>query len=74
MSIALLMIVFGMIPIFRFVYLYAIGEGDGHVQSLVLGGALLVCGYISLLVGLLSDVVATNRRLGEEIVAILRRS
>lgn len=73
-SIGLLMIVFGMIPIFRFVYLYAIGEGDGHVQSLVLGGALLVCGYISFLVGLLSDVVATNRRLGEEIVAILRRS
>ncbi|NNF91019.1 MAG: glycosyltransferase family 2 protein, partial [Boseongicola sp.] len=44
----------------------------GHVQSLIIGGALIVCGYITCLVALLGDVVATNRRLEEEIIAILR--
>lgn len=63
----------GLIPIVRFIILYAMGDGVGHIQSLVLGGALLVCGYISFLVALLSDVVATNRRLEEEIITILRR-
>ncbi len=73
MNIGFIMAGIGLIPIIRFLILYAMGEGDGHVQSLVIGGALLVCGYISFLVALLGDVVATNRRLEEEIIAILRR-
>jgi glycosyltransferase involved in cell wall biosynthesis len=73
MNIGFVMIALGLVPVVRFLILYALGQGDGHVQSLVLGGALLVCGYISFLVGLLSDVVATNRRLEEEIIIILRR-
>lgn len=62
----------GLIPILRFLYFYFTDGGQGHVQSLVIGGALLVCGYITCLVALLGDVVATNRRLEEEIIAILR--
>ena len=73
MNIGFVMIALGLVPVVRFLILYALGQGDGQVQSLVLGGALLVCGYISFLVGLLSDVVATNRRLEEEIIIILRR-
>ena len=63
----------GAIPIVRFLILYLLGDSQGHIQSLVIGGALLVCGFMACLVGLLSDVVATNRRLEEEIIAILRR-
>lgn len=66
-------LVIGLLPILRFVYFYFTDGGQGHVQSLVIGGALLVCGYITCLVALLSDVVATNRRLEEEIITILRR-
>ena len=73
MVLGFVMFAIGLLPIIRFLILYAMGEGDGHVQSLVIGGALMVCGYISCLVALLSDVVATNRRLEEEIIAILRR-
>lgn len=72
MNIGFVMFGIGLIPIVRFVILYAMGEGDGHVQSLVIGGALLVCGYMSFLMALLGDVVATNRRLEEEIISILR--
>lgn len=73
MLIGFTMFAVGLIPIVRFLILYAMGDGGGHVQSLVIGGALLVCGYMSCLVALLSDVVATNRRLEEEIIVILRR-
>lgn len=73
MLLGLAMFVLGLLPILRFLVLYAMGDGQGHIQSLVIGGALMICGYISCLVALLSDVVATNRRLEEEIIAILRR-
>ena len=32
----------GLAPLVRFLWFYARGDGDGHVQSLVIGGALLV--------------------------------
>ena len=73
MLLGLGMILIGLIPMVRFVYFYFTDGGAGHVQSLVIGGALLVCGYITCLVALLSDVVATNRRLEEEVITILRR-
>ncbi len=72
-NIGFVMMALGMIPIVRFLILWLMGDGGGHIQSLILGGALLVCGYFTFLVALLSDVVATNRRLEEEIVTILRR-
>ena len=71
--VAFAMFAVGLIPIVRFLIFYAMGDGGGHVQSLVIGGSLLICGYMSCLVALLSDVVATNRRLEEEIIVILRR-
>jgi hypothetical protein len=63
----------GLVPILRFLWFVAIGEGDGHVQSLVLGGVLLLAGYLTVVVALLSDIVGTNRRLTEEALIRLRR-
>ncbi|EPX78818.1 glycosyltransferase family 2 protein [Salipiger mucosus] len=73
MTVGLVMSAFGMLPILRFLYFYAIGDGDGHVQSLVLGGVLLLAGYFTLAIALLSDTIATNRRLTEEALIRLRR-
>ena len=61
-------------PIDRFVYFYAQGDCDGHVQSLVLGGALFLAGFIALLVGLLADLMAFNRRLLEMLLERARRA
>src|SRR5262249_13938007 len=55
----------GVLPVLRFLYLYAIGEGSGHLQSLVLGGVLLVIGFITFLIGLVADLIAFNRQLLE---------
>lgn len=63
----------GAIPILRFLYFWAIGQGDGHVQSLVLGGVLVVIGFMILLIGLLSDLINFNRRLLETTLEKVRR-
>jgi hypothetical protein len=55
----------GLVPIIRFLILYLSGQGEGHVQSLVLGGALVVLGVLSGLMGIVADLTAANRKLLE---------
>lgn len=57
---------------FRYLYYFAIGEGRGHVQSLILALAIFVLGTSLLIVGLLSDLIAVNRQLLEGIDYRLR--
>jgi glycosyltransferase involved in cell wall biosynthesis len=63
----------GLVPILRFLYFYAIGQGAGHVQSLVLGGALVVIGFMALLIGLVADLINFNRQLIEITLEKVRR-
>jgi hypothetical protein len=51
----------------RFLWLYLGGEGEGHVQSLILASALLVMGFQTLLVAFLADLLAANRKLMEDV-------
>jgi glycosyltransferase involved in cell wall biosynthesis len=55
----------GMIPVARFLLAYWSGDGDGHLQSLVLGAALLTMGFVVFVSGLLSDLISLNRQLNE---------
>ena len=64
--ISALLTVTGGLPVLRFLYLYSIGEGTGHVQSLILGGVLVVLAAIVLVAGLLADLISHNRRLLEK--------
>ena len=66
MWLSLLLAVIGAIPIIRFVFFYLAGNGNGHLQSLVLGAALLVLAAIALVAGLLADLISQNRRLIEK--------
>lgn len=63
----------GAIPILRFLHFWAIGDGDGHIQSLVLGGSLLVLGVLTGLLGVLADLIGANRKLLEATLAHVRR-
>jgi glycosyltransferase involved in cell wall biosynthesis len=55
----------GLMPITKFVFYYFSGDGEGHIQSLVLGGALLSMGFMVFVTGLLSDLISQNRQLIE---------
>jgi len=57
----------------RFLYFYALGEGDGHVQSVVLASLCITLGMILYMMGLLGDLIATNRRILERIDTRLKR-
>ena len=51
----------------RFLYYYFTGNGNGHIQSLVLASILLGMGFQTILVAFVTDLLASNRTLLEEI-------
>lgn len=63
----------GLVPIVRFLGYYLVGDGYGHVQSLVLGGALVVLGLVTTMLGMLADLIAGNRKLIEATLEHVRR-
>ena len=56
----------------RFIFYYLGGEGEGHIQSLILAGALLVMGFQTVLVAFMADLLAANRKLMEDVRYHLR--
>ena len=62
----------GLAPLVRFLYYYLGGQGSGHVQSLVIGGALLVLGVITIMLGALADLIGRNRQLLEQTLERVR--
>lgn len=66
-SIGLLIFGAGFLIGARFLWKYLDGQGDGHVQSLILASALLIMGFQTLLVAFLADLLAANRKLIEDV-------
>lgn len=50
----------------RFLIYYLQGDGGGHIQSLILAAVLLLLGFQTFLLGVISDLLSVNRRLLEE--------
>jgi glycosyltransferase involved in cell wall biosynthesis len=62
----------GSYPILRFLWFYLSGEGGGHIQSLIIGSALMMMGFLTFSIGLVADLIQFNRQLLEMILARLR--
>jgi glycosyltransferase involved in cell wall biosynthesis len=71
--IAIIPTVVGLIPTIRFLYFFSIGQGNGHIQSLILACTLLIIGFTTFMIGLVADVIATNRKLLEDIQYRVRK-
>ena len=56
----------GLIINLRFLYFYSIGEGNGHIQSLILAAVLIGIAFLLCITGLLSDLISVNRKLLEK--------
>ena len=67
MSLAMILALTGLLPGIRFVYFYAIGDGDGHVQSVVFSAAMLGLAFQAGLIAFIADLLSVNRRLLEEL-------
>ena len=72
-GLGLLLIAGGLLPGLRFLYFYIIGQGGGHVQSLILAAVLLIVGFQTLLIGLLADLIGFNRKILEDMRYRVRR-
>lgn len=66
--------IIGLLIGFRFLYYMAIGTSSGHVQSLILGCTLVIIGFLTLMIGLMADVIAANRKLLQDTQYHARRS
>jgi glycosyltransferase involved in cell wall biosynthesis len=49
----------------RFGYYYLLGQGNGHLQSLLLASILIIVGFQIGMTGLVADLIAINRKLAE---------
>ncbi|MGL4648870.1 MAG: glycosyltransferase family 2 protein [Caldilineaceae bacterium] len=73
-SLGIVLVLLGTLIGARFLYFTIIGQGGGHVQSLILTAVLLIVGFQTLLIGLVADLIGFNRKIIEEILYRVRRS
>ena len=66
-AIAIILFVLGFSLGLRFLYYWYIGEGGGHIQSVILSSVLLGMGFQTALIAFVSDLLAVNRKLLEQI-------
>jgi Flp pilus assembly protein protease CpaA len=66
-SIGLILILAGGVLAVRYFIFFLQGQGAGHVQSVILAAILLIVGFQTKLNGLLADLIASNRKMLEEI-------
>ncbi len=63
---AVLFAVLGLLPFVRYAVLQINGDSGNHLQSLLVGAVLLVCSFLSVIVGIIGDLLRTNRALIED--------
>jgi len=63
----------GLLVGFRYMYFFFSGQGDGHVQSLILTSIFLSSGVQIIMFGLLADAISANRKVNDEILYRIKR-
>ncbi len=67
MTIAGILFGLGFLLATRYLYFYFVGEGDGHIQSVILAGVLMGMGFQTGLIAFIADLLSVNRKLLEEL-------
>lgn len=57
----------------RFLVYLGLGAGKGHVQSLILASTLLMMGFMTCIIGLQADIIASSRKLLEDVQYHVRK-
>ena len=71
---SMIMIITGGFLGLRFVFLnYIIGRGTGYIQSLILAAVLLIVGFQVFLIGLVADLIGSNRKILEDALYRIRK-
>ena len=73
MTIGFVLLLFGAVLGIRFLILMAMGDGSGHIQSLILTAILAMMGFQTITIGLLGDTISANRKLLEDVQYRVRK-
>ncbi|MDO5424153.1 MAG: glycosyltransferase family 2 protein [Eubacteriales bacterium] len=57
----------------RFLVYFCMGQGAGHVQSLILASTLLMMGFMTCIIGFQADIIASNRKILEDVQYHVRK-
>ena len=71
--IGILFILFGTGIGLRYLWFMFIGDGDGHIQSLILSTICILIGVQATFFGLIADAIAANRKMNTEILYRLKK-
>ena len=71
--IGLLFFIPGIVLGIRFLYFFIVGNGAGHIQSLIFTAILIILGVLFGILGLIGDLISKNRSLLEDIQYKLRK-
>jgi glycosyltransferase involved in cell wall biosynthesis len=63
-----LLMIPGLIGFGRFLYYYFSEGGEGHIQSLIFSTAFINAGMLILMIGIVADLISTNRKLMEKLL------
>jgi len=66
-TIGAILLLLGILIGSRFLWYYFSGDGEGHVQSVILAGVLLGIGFQTILIAFIADLLAANRKLLEKL-------
>lgn len=73
MTIGFVLLLLGAVLGIRFLILMAMGDGSGHIQSLILTAILVMMGFQTITIGLLGDTISANRKLLEDVQYRVRK-
>ncbi|GAB2870658.1 glycosyltransferase family 2 protein [Nocardioides pacificus] len=65
--------VLGLAPFVRYAILMMSNDEGGHLQSLLVGAVLLIMSFLSVILGIISDLIRTNRTLLEDALEHTKR-
>ncbi len=68
----ILLILPGLVGFARFLYFFFTEGGEGHIQSLVFSTAFLNIGFFIIFIGIVANLIGTNRKLSEKILQFLK--
>jgi glycosyltransferase involved in cell wall biosynthesis len=71
---SILFVVPGVILYIRFLYFFLIGEGSGHIQSLIIGSIFIISSLILFVLSIIAELLKTNRMLIEENLYYLKKN
>ena len=72
-TLAFLLFFVGLILVLRFSYFYLIGQGNGHVQSLIFASIFLLSSLQLAIIAVLGDLLSINRKLLEDVQTRIKK-